>query len=113
MHNRQNGAVPPLLFHQATRSVEVPGDPADVYPPVRAAVARTGRVVQSTPARHSLLLRVRRRLGAVDVGVHVQPGHRPGQVRIEIVAMAGGATDTAANEVADRVAERLRVALGG
>lgn len=113
VHSRQNGQVSPLLLHQATRLVETSGEPADVYAAVQAAAARGGRIVRSTPTQHSLLLRVRRRLGSVQVGVHVQPGRQPGLVTIEIVTMAGGATDTAAVAVADRVADLLRAALRG
>lgn len=111
MDKPENGQVSPLLLHQATRLLETPGEPPVVYPTVQAAAAQLGRIVQSTPAQHSLLLRVRRRLGTVEVGVHVQPGRGPGLVMIEIVTMAGGATDAAATAVAERVADRLRDAL--
>lgn len=97
-----------LFFHQTTRFVELTGAPDDLWPAVHACIERLGRVALSTPEQRSLLVKVRRRLGRVDVGVHVQAGGRPGVVAVEVVAMGGGFTDAAVTSAAELVADRLR-----
>lgn len=96
-----------MLRHEALRVVELVGTRAQVWPVVLARAQEVGRVRQCTETHGSLLLGIRRRLGKVDVGVHLVDSPHPGRVKAEIVAVGTGVTDRMVVEAAELVASRL------